>query len=67
VDDERSDPVVGNNHSQGAPVPGRPSRMGCPLCGSTRTQPFPHGGPAARVNMRCLNCGHQFRDKTLRR
>jgi hypothetical protein len=67
VEDERSDPAVRNDDPQRGPVPGRPSRMACPLCGSTRTQPFPHAGPAARVNMRCLNCGHLFRDKTLRR
>jgi hypothetical protein len=44
-----------------------PARMACPACGSPRTQPFTHGGPAARVNMRCLKCGHQFRDPGLRR
>ncbi len=28
-----------------------PRRPACPMCGSTRTQPFTHAGPAARVNM----------------
>ena len=39
----------------------RPRRPACPKCGSTRTQPFTHAGPAARVNMKCTNCGHLFR------
>jgi rubredoxin len=47
--------------------PAPPARMPCPACGSPRTQPFTHAGPAARVNMRCLKCGHQFRDTALRR
>jgi hypothetical protein len=47
--------------------PAPPARMPCPACGSPRTQPFTHAGPAARVNMRCLRCGHQFRDASLRR
>jgi len=33
----------------------------CPNCGSTHTQPFGHAGPAARVNTRCTDCGHQWR------
>jgi hypothetical protein len=42
-----------------APDPrGRPT---CPSCGSARTQPFTHAGPAARVNMRCSDCGHLFK------
>lgn len=64
---ERSDPPAGADDPPAAPTQGRPTRMACPVCGSTRTQPFSHAGPAARVNMRCLTCGHQFRDKTLRR
>jgi hypothetical protein len=50
-----------------SPRPQPPARMRCPVCGSARTQPFTHAGPAARVNMRCLTCGHQFRDPELRR
>jgi transposase-like protein len=42
-------------------------RMACPFCGSSRTQPFTHAGPAARQNMRCLDCGHQFKDPNLKR
>ncbi len=38
-----------------------PRRPACPMCGSTRTQPFTHAGPGARVNMKCTNCGHLFR------
>ena len=38
-----------------------PPRPACPSCGSTRTQPFTHAGPVARVNMKCTNCGHLFR------
>jgi rubredoxin len=38
-----------------------PRRPACPMCGSTRTQPFTHAGPAARVNMKCTNCGHLSR------
>ena len=46
----------------------RPSpRMACPFCGSSKTQPFTHAGPAARQNMRCLDCGHQFKDPALKR
>jgi hypothetical protein len=36
-------------------------RPACPRCGATRTQPFTHAGPAARVNMKCTNCGQLFR------
>ena len=39
----------------------------CPSCGSGHTQPFPHAGPAARVNMQCIRCGHLFKDGNLRR
>jgi len=46
-----------------APTP----RMPCPFCGSAHTQPFTHAGPGARVNMRCMDCGHQFKDRDLRR
>jgi rubredoxin len=38
-----------------------PKRPACPVCGSTRTQPFTHAGPGARVNMKCIDCGHLFR------
>ena len=34
--------------------------------GSRRTQPFTHGGPGARVNMKCTNCGHLFHAKIVR-
>jgi hypothetical protein len=67
VSDERTNPDAERDGSEPSQSPGRPTRMPCPVCGSTRTQPFGHAGPAARVNMRCLSCGHQFRDKTLRR
>jgi len=43
-----------------------PARPACPSCGSPRTQPFPHAGPAARVNMRCLDCGHLFKERRAR-
>jgi rubredoxin len=42
-------------------VPDDTPRPVCPSCGSTKTQPFLHAGPAARVNMRCRDCGHTFR------
>jgi hypothetical protein len=44
-----------------------PARPPCPACGSTHTQPFPHAGPAARVNMQCTDCRHLFKDRDLRR
>lgn len=51
-----------------APRIGEPSvRLECPVCGSSRTQPFLHAGPAARVNMKCLDCGNLFKDPHLRR
>jgi len=45
---------------------GRPVRPVCPQCGSVHTQPFTHGGPAARYNMKCNDCGHLFKHKTPR-
>ncbi|HYV01793.1 MAG TPA: hypothetical protein VEM93_05580 [Actinomycetota bacterium] len=42
-------------------------RLDCPVCGSNRTQPFLHAGPGARINMKCLTCGHLFKDPHLRR
>ncbi len=43
-----------------------PARPVCPSCGSAHTQPFTHAGPAARVNMKCLDCGHLFKHRTPR-
>ena len=43
-----------------------PPRPECPFCGSTKTQPFTHAGPGARVNMKCTNCGHLFHAKLTR-
>lgn len=40
------------------PVAARPE---CPFCGSGRTQPYGHAGPAARKNMKCTTCGRTFR------
>ena len=40
------------------PVVARPE---CPFCGSGRTQPYGHAGPAARKNMKCTTCGRTFR------
>ena len=40
-----------------------PVRPRCPSCGSAHTQPFTHAGPGARVNMRCIDCGHLFRER----
>jgi hypothetical protein len=42
---------------------GRPARPPCPSCGSAHTQPFTHGGPAARLNMKCIDCGHLFKEQ----
>jgi hypothetical protein len=42
-------------------------RPTCPACGSAHTQPFTHAGPAARVNMKCTDCGHLFRSAASRR
>jgi hypothetical protein len=65
--DEGSTPAETSGDAGTPERPAPPARMACPVCGSPRTQPFTHAGPAARVNMRCLRCGHQFRDTTLRR
>jgi uncharacterized Zn finger protein len=43
------------------PTQAVPARPACPSCGSTRTQPFIHAGPVARVNMKCLDCGTLFK------
>ena len=40
------------------PVGARPT---CPFCGSTKTQPYTHAGPAARTSMKCTTCGQRFR------
>jgi hypothetical protein len=40
------------------PVAARPT---CPFCGSTKTQPYTHAGPAARLSMKCTTCGQRFR------
>ena len=40
------------------PVAPRPT---CPFCGSTKTQPYTHAGPAARTSMKCTTCGQRFR------
>ena len=37
------------------------SRPACPFCGSTKTQPYSHAGPAARKRMKCTTCGRAFR------
>ncbi|MGH2671419.1 MAG: ribosomal protein L7/L12 [Actinomycetota bacterium] len=37
------------------------ARPECPFCGSGRTQPYGHAGPAARKNMKCTTCGRTFR------
>jgi hypothetical protein len=47
--------------------PARDPRPICPSCGSGRTQPFTHGGPAARVNMKCTVCGHLFKEQRPKR
>jgi len=36
-------------------------RPACPFCGSTKTQPYTHAGPAARASMKCTTCGRRFR------
>lgn len=41
-----------------SPVGARPP---CPFCGSTKTQPYTHAGPAARPSMKCTTCGQRFR------
>ena len=40
------------------------ARPTCPSCGSAHVQPFVHAGPAARVNRKCIDCGHLFRSWT---
>ena len=40
------------------PVAARPV---CPFCGSAKTQPYTHAGPAARASMKCTTCGQRFR------
>ena len=40
------------------PIAARPE---CPFCGSGRTQPYGHAGPAAKKNMKCTTCGRTFR------
>jgi hypothetical protein len=40
-----------------------PPRPLCPACGSPHTQPFAHAGPAARVNMQCVDCGTLFKHR----
>ncbi len=45
------------------PVAARPV---CPFCGSTKTQPYTHAGPAARTSMKCTTCGQRFRVTTSR-
>jgi hypothetical protein len=68
MSDEPADPPAEAPEASEAHMsPGRPTRMPCPVWGSTRPPPFGHAGPAARVNMRCLRCGHLFRDRSLRR
>jgi superfamily II DNA/RNA helicase len=59
---------VGLPRSGGQPKAGgqpRP-RPACPSCGSGHTQPFTHGGPGARLNMTCIDCGNLFRDPARR-
>jgi len=41
-----------------SPVSTRPP---CPFCGSTKTQPYTHAGPAAKRAMKCTTCGQRFR------
>jgi hypothetical protein len=37
------------------------ARPECPFCGSAKTQPYSHAGPAARKRMKCTTCGRAFR------
>ena len=53
--------------ADGPKIPEPPTRLPCPVCGSSHTQPFLHAGPAARVNMKCNDCGNLFKDPHLRR
>jgi len=57
----------GANGSGASSRPRPTARPLCPSCGSKHTQPFPHAGPGARVNMQCTDCRHLFKDKDLRR
>jgi hypothetical protein len=43
-----------------APRPVTP-RPPCPFCGSAKTQPYTHAGPAAKPSMKCTTCGKRFR------
>jgi hypothetical protein len=56
----------GPDRATSADVPPPAARPVCPSCGSAHTQPFTHAGPAARVNMSCLDCGHLFKHRTPR-
>ena len=42
-------------------APPAATRTPCPSCGSTKTQPYTHAGPAARKSMKCTTCGRTFR------
>jgi hypothetical protein len=42
-------------------APDTRARPTCPHCGSARTQPFTHSGPAGRFNMKCLDCAQLFK------
>jgi len=42
-------------------APRAASRPECPFCGSAKTQPYTHAGPAARKSMQCTTCGKRFR------
>ncbi len=44
-----------------SPAAGDTANPPCPRCGSTRTQPWLHAGPAARVNRTCGDCGNLFK------
>ena len=58
-----SQPRSGGQPKAGNQPPRRPA---CPSCGSGHTQPFMHGGPGARLNMTCIDCGNLFKDPTRR-
>lgn len=58
-----TEPADRDRPAEGEP----PARQPCPTCGSTKTQPFTHAGPGARVNMQCTACGQLFKDPHLRR
>ena len=44
-----------------SPGAGETAKAACPRCRSTRTQPWPHAGPGARVNRTCDDCGELFK------